>query len=90
MVLYQSANRDEAVFEDPETFKVDRSPNDHVAFGYGTHFCLGASLARLELRVMFEEILRRLPNLRFVREEPLAMRNSNFITGIEEMMVSGA
>ena len=50
------------MFDDPETFEVTRSRNHHVAFGFGTHFCLGASLARLEIRVMFEELLARLPD----------------------------
>ncbi|MDX1649232.1 MAG: cytochrome P450 [Myxococcota bacterium] len=88
LLLYPSANRDEAVFEEPFRFDVTRRPNEHVAFGgYGPHFCLGASLARLELRVMFEELLRRLPDLTLDAEEPLPMRPSNFITGIERMPV---
>jgi len=87
LLLYPSANRDAAVFPDPFRFDVERKPNEHLAFGYGSHFCLGASLARLELRVMFEEILARLSNLRLVAEAPLEMRASNFITGIEEMPV---
>ena len=64
LLLYQSANRDEDVFADPERFDPTRDPNPHVAFGIGTHFCLGANLARLELRVMIEELLRRLPDMR--------------------------
>jgi cholest-4-en-3-one 26-monooxygenase len=64
LLMYASANRDERVFTDPDRFDVTRSHNLHVAFGFGTHFCLGASLARLELRVMFEELLRRLPDMR--------------------------
>ncbi|MCB1015797.1 MAG: cytochrome P450 [Acidimicrobiales bacterium] len=63
LLMYSSANRDEAVFDDPQRFDVTRSPNNHIAFGFGTHFCLGASLARLELRVFFEELLRRLPDI---------------------------
>jgi cholest-4-en-3-one 26-monooxygenase len=88
LLLYPSANRDAAVFPDPFEFDVERRPNEHLAFGYGSHFCLGASLARLELRVMFEELLARLPNLRLVGEAPLEMRESNFITGIEQMPVT--
>ena len=88
LLLYPSANRDERVFTDPDVFDVGRSPNDHVAFGgYGTHFCLGASLARLELRIMFEELLRRLPDLELDSEDPLPLRPNNFITGIESMPV---
>ncbi|HEY8217112.1 MAG TPA: cytochrome P450 [Acidimicrobiia bacterium] len=63
LLMYSSANRDERVFEEPETLDVTRQHNHHVAFGFGTHFCLGAALARLELRVMFEELLRRMPDL---------------------------
>jgi cytochrome P450 family 142 subfamily A polypeptide 1 len=88
LLLYPSANRDERVFENPDTFDVERSPNDHVAFGgYGTHFCLGASLARLELRVMFEELLRRLPDLELESDGPLPLRPNNFIAGVESMPV---
>ncbi|MCH6563080.1 MAG: cytochrome P450 [Myxococcales bacterium] len=65
LLLYGSANRDEAQFEDPDHFKVERKPNNHVGFGMGNHFCLGANLARLELRVAFEELLRRLPDMLF-------------------------
>ncbi len=64
LLMYPSANRDEEVFDAPERFDVGREPNPHVAFGFGTHFCLGAALARLEIRVMFEELLPRLRDLR--------------------------
>ncbi len=88
MLLYPSGNRDESVFEDPFTFDIERDPNPHVTFGgYGAHFCLGASLARLELRTMFDEIVRQAPNLELATSEPLRMRPSNFIVGIEEMPV---
>ena len=63
MLFYPSANRDEEVFADPFTFDIRRQPNEHVAFGFGTHFCLGASLARLELSVMFDCLLERLPDI---------------------------
>ncbi len=59
VVWYSSANRDEAVFGDPDRFDVRRQPNEHVAFGFGRHFCLGANLARLEMKVVFEELLAR-------------------------------
>jgi cytochrome P450 family 142 subfamily A polypeptide 1 len=62
LLMYPSANRDDRVFESPDTFDVSRRHNHHVAFGFGTHFCLGANLARLELRVLFEELLARLPD----------------------------
>jgi cholest-4-en-3-one 26-monooxygenase len=64
LLLYSAANRDERVFRDPQRFDLRRRPNPHLAFGFGTHFCLGASLARLELRVVFDELLRRLDELR--------------------------
>lgn len=77
-----SANRDDAVFDDPYTFDVTRSPNDHVAFGGGgPHFCLGSNLARLEIRVMFEEVLRRLPDMEL--SGPVERLRSNFINGIK-------
>ena len=59
ILLYPSANRDEAVFDEPFRFDVTRSPNPHIAFGYGTHFCLGANLARFELGLLFTELTRR-------------------------------
>src|SRR5205085_12682946 len=61
LMWYPSANRDEEVFVDPYRFDVSRSPNDHLAFGYHEHFCLGAGFARKEIRVMFEELLGRYP-----------------------------
>jgi cytochrome P450 family 142 subfamily A polypeptide 1 len=88
LLLYASANRDEAAFADPHVLDVTRTPNRHVAFGgNGPHFCLGAALARLELKVMFEELLRRLPDITLAEDAPPPMRNSNFITGIERMPV---
>jgi cytochrome P450 len=86
VMFYNSANRDESVFEAPFRFDVTRAPNDHVAFGGGgPHFCLGANLARREIRVMFEELFRRLPDIE-VTGEP-AMLQSNFIHGIKRMPV---
>ena len=88
LLLYHAANRDERVFDEPERFVADRQPNNHVAFGgYGAHFCLGASLARLELRVMFEELLRALPDATLESDVPLPLRPSNFIVGIEQMPI---
>jgi len=82
---YPSANRDEDVFDKSDVFDVGRSPNDHIAFGKGEHFCLGANLARLELRVSFEEIVKR-----FSGAEPTSAPErlrSNFIGGIKRMPV---
>ena len=81
---YNSANRDEAVFENPHTFDVARTPNEHVGFGGpGPHFCLGANLARREIKVMFERIFRRLPDLEITGPPERLM--SNFIHGIKRM-----
>jgi cytochrome P450 family 142 subfamily A polypeptide 1 len=89
LLLYPSANRDERQFPAPSEFDIERSPNEHVAFGFGPHYCLGASLARLELRVFFEEVLARMPALTLLDEEP-PHRASNFISGIERMTVETA
>lgn len=87
VVLYQSANRDESVFEDPEVFRVDRTPNDHVAFGIGAHFCLGANLARFEIRVALRELLRRLPDLRVAPGAGPVRVSSPLVMGIESLPV---
>jgi cholest-4-en-3-one 26-monooxygenase len=85
-VWYVSANRDEEVFENPFHFDIERQPNEHVAFGGGgPHFCLGASLARLELRVLFEELARRVPVLRSLG--PPAPLRSNIVAGIKHLPV---
>lgn len=68
ILLYASANRDEAVFDDPMRFDVTRTPNNHVAFGHGTHYCLGANLAKLELRLVLEELTSRIRDLHVVEE----------------------
>ncbi len=84
VMLYLSANRDGTVFSEPDRFNVTRSANDHVAFGAGgPHFCLGANLARREIRVMFDELLTRLPDLT-VTGEPDRLRSA-FINGIKRM-----
>ena len=85
LLMYPSANRDESVFEDPFRFDIARTPNDHVAFGFGTHFCLGASLARLEITVMVDRLLTRLPDLEVTGDTPL--RPANFVSGYTEMPV---
>jgi cytochrome P450 family 142 subfamily A polypeptide 1 len=87
ILMYPSANRDPAVFADPDRFDVRREPNPHLAFGFGPHFCMGASLARLELNVMFSELLHRLPDLRLAGEAH-PRRFSNFISGPEAMPVA--
>jgi cytochrome P450 family 142 subfamily A polypeptide 1 len=87
MLLFESANFDEAVFGDPENFRIDRNPNSHVAFGFGTHFCLGNQLARLELSTMTRKILQRLPDLRLADDARLPLRPANFVSGLESMPV---
>ena len=87
LLLYPSGNRDEDVFDEPFRFDIVRYPNDHVAFGFGPHFCLGSNLARVELRVMFEELTRRLPDLELVGDEPPPLRAANFVSGYESMPV---
>ncbi|HSS09434.1 MAG TPA: cytochrome P450, partial [Acidimicrobiales bacterium] len=87
MLLYESANFDEQQFADAEHFDAARQPNEHVAFGFGAHFCLGNSLARLELRVMVERVLARLPDLELAADQPLPRRRANFISGLEAMPV---
>jgi cytochrome P450 len=69
-VGWAAANRDPKVFESPDEFRLDRSTNRHMSFGFGIHTCPGASLARMELRVVLEEVLRRLPGLRLGPEQP--------------------
>jgi cytochrome P450 len=87
VLFYHSANRDEAVFDDPYRFDVSREPNPHLAFGGGgPHFCLGAHLARLEMRVMFHELFTRLPDLELAAE-PEVM-HSMFFNGVKSMPVA--
>jgi cytochrome P450 family 142 subfamily A polypeptide 1 len=87
LLMYAAANRDERVFVDPETFDVARTPNHHVAFGFGTHFCLGASLARLEIRVMFEELLRRIPDWRLAPGAEPQILPSAFARGYDAVPI---
>ena len=85
LMLYPSANRDEDVFRDPDAFDVTRNPT-HVGFGIGNHFCLGANLARMEIRVAFEEILRRFPDMTYAASGPL-LRPSSLVRSCVEMNV---
>jgi cytochrome P450 family 142 subfamily A polypeptide 1 len=82
VLMYSSANRDPAIFDDPERFDVSRQPNQHVAFGFGTHFCLGAALARAEIRIFFEELLRRVDHFGLAPgTSPVEMPNA-FVYGL--------
>ena len=85
LMLYQSANRDERVFDRPDDFVVDRDPNNHLAFGAGTHYCLGANLARLEVKLVFEELLKRLPDIRAVDPDKVQRNRSTLVVGIEHL-----
>ena len=80
-----SANRDASVFESADEFDIARKPNPHLGFGQGVHYCLGANLARLELRVLFEELLRRFSAVRVGR--PVEWTRSNRHTGIRHLVV---
>jgi cytochrome P450 family 142 subfamily A polypeptide 1 len=87
LLLYPSANRDERVFERAEDFDISRTPNDHMAFGFGSHFCLGNRLARMELSVMFDRLLARLPDLALADGVEPPKRAANFVSGYETMPV---
>ncbi len=87
VVYYASANRDEDVFENPHVFDVGRTPNDHVTFGGGgVHFCLGASLARAEIRATMRQVVERLPDLKLAG--PVDRLHSDFVNGVKRMPVS--
>jgi cytochrome P450 family 142 subfamily A polypeptide 1 len=88
MLLFESANFDESVFGDPENFRIERNPNNHLAFGFGSHFCLGNQLARLEMTLMAARVLQRLPDLRLADSAALPLRPSNFVSGLVSMPVT--
>jgi cytochrome P450 family 142 subfamily A polypeptide 1 len=88
LLLYPSANRDAEQFADPFTFDIRRTPNEHLAFGNGPHFCLGNALARLEMRVTFNVLLDRMPDLRLVSPDEPEYRPANFVSGYETMPVT--
>jgi cholest-4-en-3-one 26-monooxygenase len=85
VMWYPSVNRDESVFPDGDQFRIERSPNDHLAFGIGEHFCLGAGFARLELQVIYEELFRRFPDIQM--SAPAERLRSTFIGGIKHLPV---
>jgi len=83
VLFYASANRDERVFEDPFTFRVDRNPNPHLGFGIGEHFCIGSHLARASQRAMLHELVSRIDSLELVGE-PVRIQSS-FVVGLKEL-----
>ncbi len=88
VLMYSSANRDESVFDHPERFDITRIPNPHIAFGFGTHFCLGASLARLELKIMFTDLLARFEDWTWADDiGPRRLPNA-FVRGITEFPIN--
>ena len=84
-LFYPSANRDEDVFEQSSTFRVDRNPNPHLTFGIGEHFCLGANLARLELQVMYRQLVERLEKIELAG--PVQRLRSSFVGGIKNVPI---
>ena len=85
MLCYASGNRDEAVFDDPNAFRVDRSPNRHLAFGYGAHLCLGQHLAKMEMRILWEELIPRLKSLELAGVP--AMSQAVFVNGPKKLPI---
>ena len=87
LLLYESGNRDESVFRDPDFFDIKRSPNHHLSFGgFGRHYCIGANLARLELRLLFEELLTATVAIERGSDSP-RMRHGTFVLGLESLPV---
>lgn len=85
MLCYASANRDEEIFEHPSAFNIDRSPNKHVAFGFGAHLCLGQHLAKMEMRILLEELLPRLERVELAGEPRLT--ESYFVNGMKNLPI---
>jgi cytochrome P450 len=86
VVYHAAANRDESVFADPDRFDLARTPNDHVSFGFGPHYCLGAHLAKAQMRAMLGQVLTRMPGLR-PAGEPVRL-TSNFQNGLKHLPVA--
>ncbi|MGB2756678.1 MAG: cytochrome P450, partial [Acidimicrobiia bacterium] len=85
LMIYQSANRDTAVFENPDVLDLTRFPNPHLAFGIGQHLCLGASLARTEVKLVFQELLTRLPDITIDENAPFSRAQSSLVLGLEHL-----
>ena len=84
VMSYTSANRDERVFAQPERFQIDRAPNEHLTFGFGAHYCLGANLAKMEISVVLDRIAERLPNIRLAA----GARAARGASGLSETILS--
>jgi cytochrome P450 len=87
VMVYASANRDEAVFDEPQRFKVDRTPNEHLSLGFGPHYCLGANLAKMEIKAMLARVLERMPTLKLAEGCEPVFTPSALIDGIQTMAV---
>jgi cytochrome P450 len=85
-----SANRDERQFPEPARFDITRTPNRHVAFGHGIHFCIGAPLARMEASITLPMLLEQLPELRVTRDQPIELLGSRFLFGLKKLPVTFA
>lgn len=86
MMMYPSGNRDEEVFDEPFKFKVDRSPNKHLAFGYGAHLCLGQHLAKMEIKALYTELLARFDDFAITGET--ANVQASFVSGLKRLPIS--
>ena len=86
MLCYWSGNRDEEVFDKPFTFRVDRSPNRHLAFGYGIHLCLGQMLAKMEIRALYKELISRLSTIELNGKPDWLV--TNFVGGLKALPIS--
>jgi len=82
-----SANRDEEYFPDPDVFDIRRSPNRHLGFGYGIHFCLGSQHARLTAKIVLEQMIERFKDIQRIREVPLQRVNTYFAYGVQQLPV---
>jgi cytochrome P450 len=85
LMCYWSANRDEEAFEDPFSFRIERSPNKHLAFGYGAHLCLGQHLAKMEIRALYKELLARLDHIELAGDP--AFVEASFVSGLKRLPV---
>ena len=85
LLCYPSGNRDEEIFDDPFKFKVDRSPNRHLAFGHGAHLCLGKYLAKIEMEIFYEELFKKIDNIQ-LNGEPEWVKAS-FVSGLKSLPI---